>query len=214
MSTPGDNLDQVYVLRQTFHPNEPLRKVFSEFVTTGTESSRRFVMDGTAERVIKMADSHSQAFDIERGEADAYLQTKANTHLFLEGQIQARGYVLRNQGMVALRVFMTPQDTAEYASVRGALDLIGVGRRASTPGFDDRVLYVTIPTEQLRPLPEVKRRLLELNHALGDTATRRLYQVTPIPRHMGRAVPRASREPLETAEDESEADEYTESRAS
>lgn len=211
---PGYNLDQVYVLRQTFRPNEPLREAFAKLVSTGTEGSRRFSLYGTDERVLEIADSQSQDFEIQRREADASLQSKANTHLFLDGEVVAHGHKVRGHGTIALRLLLQPQNTVAYAGIRDSLDLIEAGRRGHTPGFDGAMLYATIPTEQLRPLPEVKERLAELNRALGDAATRQLYRVMPSSNHVGRAVPRASREPLEVARDESEADEYTESRAS
>lgn len=214
MKAPGENFDQVYVVRHTFLINEPLREEFSKLVTTRTKSSRRFSLYGTDERVLEVADSRSKDFDIQLHEADAYLQSKANTPLLLEGEIRARGYVVRGQGMVALRLIMTPQDTAEYEGVRESLGLIKVGRRAQTPGLEDGVLHVTIPVGDLLPIPEVQMRLRDLNYALGDTAARQLYQITPCPSHVGIAVPRASRELLESSTDESEADEYPEPRAS
>lgn len=214
MRAPGESLDQVYVLRHTFQINEPLQEELSKLVTTSTKGSRRFVFNGTDERVLEVSDSRSQDFDIQMHEADAYLQLKANTPLLLEGEIRARGYVVRGQGMVALRLIMTPQNTAEYTSIRESLYLVEAGRPAYTPGHEQGELYTTIPAENLLPIKEVQARLRDLNYALGDTAMRQLYQVTPSPRHVGIAVPRISRESSVNLDDESEADEYTESRAS
>lgn len=195
MEEPGYKSDQLYVLRHVFQPNEPLREALAKLMSTGSERTRRFSIYGSDERVMEMVDSRSHKFDIQLREADAYLAKKANTQLLLEGKIQ--GFLVRGQGQgaLALRLLMKPEATAEYNYVRGALDVVKMGKREHTFGLEDRTLYTTLPQDQLRSLGEVKRNLAELNQALGSSATRRLYGLMPLPNLVGRPMQRRGSSP-------------------
>jgi len=186
MEDPGYRSDQVYVLRHTFQPNEPLREALAKLVTTGSQGARHFSIYGSDRQIVDMAQSRSHEFHLQLREADAFLGKRATSHLLLEGKIE--GFLVRGQpvGGIALRLLMKPEMSPEYTQVRSALDLIKVGNREKVGGLEDGMLYTTFPQEQLRPLGEVKERLADLNRALGTTATRRLYGVIPSTNLVGR----------------------------
>lgn len=234
MRTPGENVDQVHVLRQKFRLNDPLRGVFAEFMKkpepesqptekpqSEAQGKKQSVVKlagiegsiySTEERQLEIPDTLGQDFKNQLGEADEYLRLMANTHLLL-GRVSATA-LMRDHDVVELRFLMKPQNAAEFASISDALDFIEAGRRVQAPDIGETGLYTVIPRERLRPLSEVSERLAELNHALGSVALRRQYQVTPLPKLLGKSFPRASRELVKADEDVSEDVDYSDSRAS
>lgn len=238
MKAPGENFDQVYVVRQRFRLNDPLQNVFAEFMKkpehelqpeekpqSETEGEKQLAarlarikgprspsIYSTEERVLEIPDTLGQDFKNQLGEADEYLRLMANKHLLL-GRVSATA-LMRDYDVAALLFAMKPQDAAEFAGVSDAIDFIEAGRRIQAPGIGETGLYTIIPRKRLRPLAEVNVRLTELNHALGSVASRREYQVTPLPKLRGKSFPRASRELAKVDKDAQEEDDYSDSRAS
>lgn len=207
MRTPGENFDQVSVVRQTYHANRPLSETVSKLVATGDGNSPVFRIRGTDELLLEEADFQRKVVDAQFRKAETYLELKANTPLFLEGNIKVRAKV-RGDIVHALQLLMTPEDTPEYRSIRETLGFIEAGMQARTPGFHDGVLRMII-TGDLPSRLELEERLRDL----GGTAARQIYQVIP-GGLLIKEVPRASRQLFESSEDESEAAEYPEPRAS
>ncbi len=194
MEDTGYNFDQVHVLRQTFQPNEPFQAALTSLITAGPNGPRPFSIYGSDERILEMNEAGSRELNIQKRDADRFVETRHNVHLELDGGINARVLKTSARGAVALQLVMKPQNILEYARIRDGLDIVKLGRRGHAIGFEATRLYANIPFDQLLPIPQVKERLAEMNKLLADTASRRLYQVTPNPYIVGQFVPRAGHE--------------------
>ena len=193
MEDTGYTLNQVHVLRQTFRPNEPFHAALSELITPETVRRRPFTIYGTDERIVELHDLSTRAFNAQKFDADKYMQTMHTVRLQLDNEVEARVLRTASKGAVALQLIMKPENMNEFERVRDVLDMVQVGRPTQAIGFEALRLYMNIPFDQLRPIPEVKQALAHINETLHKPETHRLYQVMPQPHIMGQFVPRASR---------------------
>ena len=197
MEDTGYTYDQVHVLRQIFQPNEPFQAALNGLVTPTSSEAGNFSIYGSDERLIEIGEVSGKELAMEKYNADRYMETKRGTHLHLKGEVSARVLAVRNKGAIALQLVMKPADIVQYALVKRGLDIITLGRKSREIGFDASRLYTNIPFSHLRPIPEVKENLAKINEVLGDSATKQLYQLTPLPQLVGQLVPRAGREEKE-----------------
>lgn len=192
MEDTGFISDQVHVLRQTFRPNEPFHAALLELITTEARSNKPFAIYGTDERIVELDDLASRQFNIQKRDADKYMQTKHNVRMQLDGEVSARILKTASRGAVALQLIMRPENTAEFVRIRDALDMIDIGRPSQALGFEATRLYMNIPFAQLRTAPEVRAGVAKINSTVQDGATHRLFQIIPEPHLVGQFVPRAS----------------------
>lgn len=189
MEAAGSKLDQVYVLRQTFRPNEPFQEELSKIIIARTSDARPFLISGSDERIIDINEVGRSELNVQHRQADKFMATKYDTHLEVAGGITAR--LLRAPGRTAvLQLIMEPQDIRKYLQVREGLDIVRLGRRTQAVGFKAAQLYMNIPIYELRSLLEVKEGMAEINASFEDESARHLYQVTPLPYLLGRPATR------------------------
>ena len=190
MEDTGYTYDQVHVLRQIFQPNEPFQAALNGLVTPTSSEAGNFFIYGSDERLIEIGEMSGKELAMEKYNADRYMETKHGTHLHLKGEVSARVLTVRNKGAIALQLVMKPADIVQYALVKRGLDIITLGRKSREIGFDASRLYTNIPFSHLE-------NLAKINEVLGDSATKQLYQLTPLPQLVGELVPRAGREEKE-----------------
>ena len=194
MEDTGYSYDQVHVLRQVFQPNEPFQSALNELITPASREAGYFSIYGSDQRLIEMEEMNGTELAFQKYNADRYMETKRGTHLHLKGEVNARVLAVRNKGAVALQLVMRPADIVQFALVKRGLDIVTVGRPRKEIGFEAARLYTNIPFSHLRPVPEVKANLAKINRILGDSATRQLYQLTPLPYLARQFVSRVGRE--------------------